>query len=65
MAGGGAMVQRNEVHSFVVLPQCWVVERSFGCLDKCHKLWKNCERRIHNLRQIVVLAFIAIILKRF
>jgi transposase len=59
------VVQRNELHSFVVLPRRWVVERSFGWLDKHRRLWKNCERSEHNSRQMVILAFIAIILKRF
>lgn len=38
------VVKRNELKTFVVLPQRWVVERSFGWLDKCRRLWKNAER---------------------
>ena len=38
------VVKRNELHTFVVLPKRWIVERSFGWLDKCRRLWKNCER---------------------
>lgn len=59
------VVKRNELHRFAVLPQRWVVERTFGWLDKARRLWKNCERKIHNSCQMVVLAFIAILLKRF
>lgn len=28
------VVKRNELHNFAVLPKRWVVERSFGWLDK-------------------------------
>jgi hypothetical protein len=38
------VVKRNELHTFVVLPKRWIVERSFGWLEKCRRLWKNCER---------------------
>jgi transposase len=37
------VVKRNELHTFAVLPKVWVVERSFGWLEKCRRLWKNCE----------------------
>jgi len=59
------VVKRNELHQFVVLPQRWVVERTFGWLDKCRRLWKNCERKLHNSLQFVLLAFISLLLKRF
>lgn len=59
------IVKRNELHQFVVLPKRWVVERSFGWLDKCRRLWKNCERKLHTSLQMAVLAFIALLLKRF
>ena len=38
------VVKRNELHTFQVLPKRWIVERSFGWLEKCRRLWKNCER---------------------
>lgn len=59
------VVKRNELHKFVVLPKRWVVERAFGWLDKARRLWKNCERKIHNSLQMVILAFIAVLIKRF
>ena len=59
------VVKRNELHTFVVLPKRWIVERSFGWLDKCRRLWKNCERKLQNSFQMVTLAFIRIILKRY
>jgi transposase len=64
----GAMVEvvkRNELHTFVVLPKRWVVERSFAWLEKCRRLWKNCERKLAMSRAMVVLAFLALLLKRF
>ena len=58
------VVKRKELHTFAVLPQRWVVERSFGWLDKCRRLWKNCERKLNTSLQMVVLAFAVLILKR-
>jgi len=59
------IAKRNELHKFVVLPKRWVVERSFGWLEKCRRLWKNCERKIATSLQMVVLAFAVLLLKRF
>ena len=50
------VVKCNELHTFVVLPKRWVVERSFGWLEKCRRLWKNCERKLNTSLQMVVLA---------
>lgn len=58
------IAQRPLPHCFVVIPKRWVVERSFAWLDKCRRLWKNCERKLHNSQQMVVLAFISILLRR-
>ena len=59
------VVKRNELHKFKVMPKRWVVERSFAWLEKCRRLWKNCERHLTTSLQMVVLAFISLILKRF
>ena len=59
------IIKRNELHQFVVLPKRWIVERTFAWLDKCRRLWKNCERSLHTSCQMVVVAFIALLLKRF
>lgn len=64
----GAEVQvakRSELHTFAVIPKRWIVERSFAWLDNCRRLWKNCERRIHNTLNMVNFAFVSLILKRF
>ena len=59
------VVKRNELHKFIVLPRRWVVERTFGWLDKSRRLWKNCERSMHISCQMVIFAFISLLLKRF
>ena len=56
--------KRNELHTFAVIPKRWVVERSFAWLEKCRRLWKNCEGLINTSLQMVVLAFLAFLLKR-
>ena len=64
----GATVQvakRSELHTFAVIPKRWIVERSFGWLDKCRWLWKNCERLIQNTLNMVKFAFLSVLLKRF
>ena len=59
------VVKRNESHKFEVIPKRWIVERSFGWLEHCRRLWKNCERYLHTLHQMVTLAFISVLLKRY
>ena len=58
------VVKRNELHTFKVLPKRWVVERSFGWLEKCRRLWKNCERKLSTSRHMIILAFISLLLRR-
>ena len=59
------VVKRNELHTFKVIPKRWVVERSFAWLEKCRRLWKNCERHISTSLSMVLIAFSALLLKRF
>ncbi|WP_425382527.1 IS5 family transposase [Spiroplasma endosymbiont of Melieria omissa] len=59
------VIKRNELHTFVVLPKRWIVERSFAWLEKYRRLWKNCERKLNTSLQMVVLSFISVLLKRF
>jgi len=58
------VVKRNELHIFAVLPKRWIVERSFGWLDKCRRLWKNCERKLNTSLQMIHLAFLRLLLGR-
>ena len=63
----GAQVQiakRSELHTFAVMPKRWVVERSFAWLEKCRRLWKNCERKLNTSLQFINMAFIALLLNR-
>lgn len=58
------VAKRSELHNFVVIPKRWVVERSFSWLEKCRRLWKNCERLISSSLAMMQLAFIRILLRR-
>ena len=59
------VAKRNELHTFKVIPKRWVVERSFAWLEKCRRLWKNCERYSSTSITMIILAFAALLLKRF
>jgi transposase len=58
------VVKRNELHTFAVLPKRWVVECSFGWLEKCRRPWKNCERKLNTSLQMIHLAFLRLLLRR-
>jgi len=58
------VAKRSELHNFVVIPKRWVVERSFSWLEKCRRLWKNCERLLSSSLAMMQLAFIRILLRR-
>ncbi|WP_244590796.1 transposase, partial [Xenorhabdus hominickii] len=58
------IAKRNELHTFRIIPNPWIVERSFAWLDKCRRLWKNCERYLNTRLQFVNLAFLVLLLCR-
>ena len=58
------IAKRNELHIFAVMPQRWVVERSFAWIEKCRRLWKNCERKLNTSLQFIHLAFLSLLLRR-
>ena len=58
------VVKRNQLHTFVVLPKRWIVERSFAWLEKSRRLWKNCERKLNTSLLLIHLAFLRLLLKR-
>jgi transposase len=58
------VVKRSELHTFKVIPKRWVVERSFAWLEKDRRLWKNCEGKLSTSRQMVILAFISVLIRR-
>ncbi|MDR1532116.1 MAG: hypothetical protein LBS62_08040 [Clostridiales bacterium] len=43
----------------------WIVQRSFGQLDKCRRLWKNFELLIQNTLNMVKFAFLSLYIKKF
>ena len=51
------IAKRSELHKFAVIPQRWVVERSFAWLDKNRRLWKNCERLLNTSLQFCISLF--------
>jgi transposase len=59
------IAKRSELHTFKVIPKRWVVERSFGWLEKCRRLWKNPERLLNTSLQVIHLAFLVLLLRRF
>ena len=65
IGAGVEIAKRNELHTFAVIPKRWIVERSLGWLDHFRRLWKNCERKLHTTHQMVTLAFISVLLRRY
>lgn len=47
------VAKRSELHKFAVIPQRWVVERSFAWLEKYRRLWKNCEKHLNTNLQFI------------
>ena len=58
------IVKRDELHTFVVLPKRWRVERTFAWFEKCRRLWRNCERLVESSKAMTQIAFMRILLKR-
>ncbi len=58
------VAKRNELHPFKVIPKRWVVERSFGWLEKCRRLWKNPEHKLNTSLSFVHRAFLVLLLRR-
>ncbi|MED2125793.1 IS5 family transposase [Bacillus thuringiensis] len=58
------VAKRSELYQFQVIPKRWIVERSFAWLEKYRRLFKNVERKLETSKQMVVLGFLAILIKR-
>jgi len=58
------MVKRPDIKGFVVVPKRWVVERSFGWLNRQRRLSKDYERTIASSETRIRLSFINIMVKR-
>ena len=57
------VIKRVSPHAFAVLPQRWIVERTFAWFEKCRRLWKNCERLLNTSLQFTVLSHLALLLR--
>lgn len=49
---------------FQVLPMRWVTERSNAWMDKCRRMWKNCERLVKSAEAMIDICFLRIALRR-
>ena len=49
---------------FVVLPRRWIVERTFGWLNKCRRLSEDYERKLNHSESMTRLASISLMLRR-
>jgi hypothetical protein len=58
------IAKRSEPHTFKVMPQRWVFERSSAWLKKNRLLWKSCEMLLNPSLQFIHLAFLALLLRR-
>jgi putative transposase len=58
------IVKRNELHTFVVLPHRWVVERTFAWLTRWRRLNRHYERRTDTGEALVHVAMIGLMVRR-
>lgn len=56
--------KRKDQEGFKVLPQRWVVERTFAWLGRCRRLSKEYERRTDTSETIIKISMIHLMLKR-
>lgn len=54
----------NDVKGFQVLPHRWVVERTFGWVDRYRRLSKDYERLTESSQALIYAAMIRIMIKR-
>ena len=58
------IAKRSELLTFAVMSRRWVAERCFRRLEKCRRIWKNCERYLNTSLQFANLAFLVLLLRR-
>jgi len=58
------VVKRTQLHRFVVLPRCQVVERSFAWMGNNRRLAKDYEVTVKSAQAFVCIAFIRLMLAR-
>jgi transposase len=59
-----AIVKRNELHRFVILPKRWIVERTLAWISHNRRLARDFERYARSAATFVCLAMIRIMLRR-
>jgi transposase len=52
-------------HGFVLLPKCWIVERSFAWAARFRRLARDCERLSETVAGLTFLAFTCLMLQQF
>jgi len=58
------IVERTELHDFVILPKRWIVERTFAWISRNRRLARDFERYASTVVAFVRLAMIRIMLRR-
>ena len=58
------MVKRPDVRGFVVVPKRWIVERTFGWMNRDRRLSKDYERTIESSRSWIEISFIHLMVRR-
>ncbi len=58
------IVKRSDAHRFVVLPKCWIVERTFAWISRNRRLARDFERYARTVAAFVRLAMLRIMLRR-
>lgn len=58
------IVKRSELHSFVVLPKRWVVERTLAWISRNRRLARDYERYARTVAAFIRLAMIRLMLRR-
>jgi putative transposase len=58
------VVKRSDIRGFVVLPKRWIVERSFGWMNRDRRLSKDYERTIASSENWIRLSFISHMVRR-
>jgi transposase len=58
------IVKRNELHTFVVLPKRWIVERTLAWISHNRRLARDFERYARTVVAFIRLAMIRIMLRR-
>jgi transposase len=58
------IVKRNDLHSFVVVPKRWIVERTLAWISRNRRLMRDFERYARTVATFTRLAMIKIMLRR-